>query len=285
MKKKSITFKISILFIVLIALYYLFTLWQHQHKPLTLYGNVDIRDVNLSFRVSGRLIELKVDEGDDVHKGDLIARLDPDPYQREVQAAQAMVSQQNAALDYAKAVFLREKKLLGTGASSTDHYESALSTYDAAKANLEKANAELSQTNLHLEDTSLYAPSDGVVLTRVLEPGSMVATNATIVTVSLIDPVWVRAYVSERELSKAKTGTHVKIYSDSTPEKFYEGKIGFVSSTAEFTPKTVETTDLRTELVYRLRIIVQDAKHELRQGMPVTVRFIADKDDATKLTK
>lgn len=210
--------------------------------------------------------------------------LDPEPYQREVQAAQATVNQQKAALNYAETVFTREQRLLGTGASSTDHYQSALSAHDAAKANLEKALAELAESTLHLEDTNLYSPSDGVVLTRVLEPGSMLATNATIVTVSLINPVWVRAYISERELSQAKTGTRVKIYSDSAPQKFYEGKIGFVSSIAEFTPKTVETTDLRTELVYRLRIIVQDPKHELRQGMPVTVQ-LDNKNNAIKHTK
>lgn len=76
MEKKNIAFKTGILLIIVIALYYMFSLWQHQHTPLILYGNVDIRDVNLGFRVSGRLMEFKVDEGDDVHKGDLMARLD-----------------------------------------------------------------------------------------------------------------------------------------------------------------------------------------------------------------
>src|SRR5689334_3413915 len=97
MEKKKIIRTIGITLLIIIALYYLFTLWQKAHTPLTLYGNVDIRDVNLSFRVSGRLIELKVDEGDTVHKGDLIARIDPEPYQDAAAAAKAAVDQQTAA--------------------------------------------------------------------------------------------------------------------------------------------------------------------------------------------
>ncbi len=274
MKAKNIAIRIGIVCLVLIAIYWIYTVWEQKHTPITLYGNVDIRDVDLSFRVSGRLLELNVDEGDDVHRGDLIARIDPDPYEREVKAAEATVNQQKASLDYAQTVYLREKRLHGTGASSEDNYQNALSSFNQTKANLAKAIAELSESNLRLQDTNLYSPSDGYVLTRVVEPGTMLAVQSPVITVSLVNPVWVRAYVAETELSKAKPGTAVKISADSLPDKSYDGKIGFVSSTAEFTPKTVETTDLRTELVYRLRIVVQDPHHELRQGMPVTVKIL-----------
>jgi HlyD family secretion protein len=218
-------------------------------------------------------MELKVDEGDIVYKGDLLARLDPDPYIREMHSLQALVNQQKADLAYREIVYAREKKLSGTGASSKDRYENAVAARDAAKASLDKVMADLSQATLRIQDTSLYSPSDGVVLTRAVEPGTMLAANSSLLTISLTNPVWVRAYISESELGKAKQGTQVRIYSDSYPEKSFEGKIGFVSSTAEFTPKTVETSDLRTDLVYRLRIVVQDPAHELRQGMPVTVKF------------
>ena len=274
MRKKGVLLLLGIIFLVIIVLYYIFIVWYHHNQHLTLYGNVDIRDVNLAFRVSGRLKELKVDEGDDVHRGELIARLDPDPYIREVNSAKAAIGQQKAALAYAETVYAREKKLFGTGASSIDRYENALTSRDAAKASLEKAIADLSQSTLHLQDTDLYSPSDGAVLTRAVEPGTMLAIGATVITVSLTNPVWVRAYISEKELTKAKQGTHVKVYADSRPNELFDGVIGFVSPTAEFTPKTVETTDLRTELVYRLRIVMKDPNHELRQGMPVTVTFL-----------
>jgi len=274
MNKKRIILLLGLCCLGVVAIYYSYFTWNHRNQHLTLYGNVDIRDVNLGFRVSGRLMELKVDEGDEVHKGELIARLDSDPYVREVNAAKAAVNQQKATLAYAQKVSDREKRLFGTGASSVDRYENALSSRDSMKAGLEKAIADLSQSELRLQDTALYSPSDGVVLTRAVEPGTMLAANASVITVSLINPVWVRAYVSEMELSKAKPGTHVTVHSDSNQHHSFDGVIGFVSPTAEFTPKTVETTDLRTELVYRLRIIMQDPNHELRQGMPVTIEFL-----------
>ena len=273
MEKKKVVVGLGIILIAIIAIYYAYNLHSNHNQPITLYGNVDIRTVNPGFRVSGRLMELKVDEGDEVHKGDLLARLDPAPYIREMHSLQALVNQQKADLAYREIVYAREKKLNGTGASSIDRYESALAVRDAAKASLDKVMADLSQATLRLQDTSLYSPSDGVVLTRAVEPGTMLVANSALLTISLTNPVWVRAYISETELGKAKQGTQVLVYADSWPDKSFAGKIGFVSPTAEFTPKTVETTDLRTDLVYRLRIVVQDPTHELRQGMPVTVKF------------
>ncbi len=275
--RKKTLLKLGIVLFVLIVFYYLFTTWYQHHKPLTIYGNVDIRDVNLGFRVSGRLLTLNVDEGDAVHTGELIGHLDPSPYLREVNAGKAAVNQQQALLQYAETVYAREKRLFGTGASSTDRYNNALSSRNAAKASLEKARADLSQSALRLQDAYLYSPSEGVVLTRAVEPGTMLAANDTVISVTLINPIWVRAYVTESELGKAKPGTQVKVYSDSFPNKPFDGQIGFVSPTAEFTPKTVETPDLRTELVYRLRIVMQDPHHELRQGMPVTVKLLTVK--------
>lgn len=272
MEKKKVIPGLGIIFVI-IAIYFFYSLRSNHDQTVTLYGNVDIRTVSPGFRVNGRLMELKVDEGDDVHKGDLLARLDPDPYIREMHSLQALVNQQKADLAYREVVYAREKKLNGTGASSIDRYDNALAARDAAKASLDKVMADLSQATLRLQDTSLYSPSDGVVLTRAVEPGTMLLANSALLTISLTNPVWVRAYIPEAELGKAKQGTSVRIYSDSYPDKSFEGKIGFVSPTAEFTPKTVETTDLRTDLVYRLRIVVQDPKQELRQGMPVTVKF------------
>lgn len=266
--------QLAIILLLLIILYFLYSLYRDHHRQLVLYGNVDIRDVNLGFRVTGRLMGLKVDEGDSVQPGELIGRLDPAPYQREVQAAQATLSQKKALLAYADTVYAREKRLAGTGASSVDRYENALKSLNAAKADLEKAAADLAQSELRLQDTNLYAPSAGMILTRAAEPGTMLSAGQTVVTETLINPIWVRAYVSEKDLGRAKPGTKVEVYSDSFPQKAFEGQIGFVSPTAEFTPKTVETPDLRTELVYRLRIVMHDPNHELRQGMPVTVKIV-----------
>lgn len=143
---------------------------------------------------------------------------------------------------------------------------------DAARAELALARAQAAQAETALEDTRLTAPEEGVVLTRVVEPGTVVQAGATIYSLALRDPVYIRAYVSEARMGEVPPGTEVTVISDSSG-RTYTGVVGFVSPRAEFTPKTVQTETLRTELVYRLRIRVTDADDRLLQGMPVTIRL------------
>lgn len=324
MNKKRIGI-IGVVILVVAAVYGFWHYQQQQEKPLTLYGNVDIRTVNLGFRVDGRLATLAVDEGDSVQPGQSLGKLDDGPYLNALQQAQANVASANAklallqagyrdeeiaqvrsqvaqllsAFSYADSFFKRQQGLWAKKATSADALEDARTLRNQAQANLQaakdklaqylngnrpqeiaeaKANlaqtaAALAQAQLNLQDTTLISPSAGTVLTRAVEPGTMLSAGSTVFTLSLTQPVWVRAYVNEASLGKAVPGTELRIYTDSRPGKPYHGKIGFVSPTAEFTPKSVETPDLRTDLVYRLRVIVTDADDALRQGMPVTLRF------------
>lgn len=269
--------------------------WWYQssrQQPLTLYGNVDIRTVNMSFRVGGRLASLTVDEGDNIRAGQTLGELDRAPYENALLQAQANVStaqaqydlmmagyraeeiaqaaaavkQAQAAYDYAQNFYQRQLGLRASSAISANDLENARSSRD-------QAQAALAQAKLDLHDTVLTAPSDGTLMTRAVEPGTMLNAGGTVLTLSLTHPVWVRAYVDEKNLGQAQPGQEVLLYTDSRPDKPYHGKIGFVSPSAEFTPKTVETPDLRTDLVYRLRIVVTDADGALRQGMPVTISF------------
>lgn len=294
-----------------------------QDKGLTLYGNVDIRTVNMSFRVGGRLASLTVDEGDAITAGQTLGQLDKAPFENallqakagvsvaqaqydlmqagyreeEVAQAAAAVKQAQAAYDYAQKFYQRQQGLWGSRTISANDLENALSSRDQAqatlksaqdklsqyrtgnrpqdiaqaKASLEQAQAQLAQAELDLRDTTLTAPANGTLMTRAVEPGSMLNAGSTVLTLSLTRPVWVRAYIDEPNLGQMQPGRELLLYTDGRPDKPYHGKVGFVSPTAEFTPKTVETPDLRTDLVYRLRIIVTDADDALRQGMPVTV--------------
>jgi HlyD family secretion protein len=140
----------------------------------------------------------------------------------------------------------------------------------AAAASLAAAEAARAQAETALEDTRLLAPADGIILARVLEPGSMVTPQNPVYTLALPNPVYIRAYAAETQLGQVAPGTPVRVTTDSSA-KVYAGKVGFVSPRAEFTPKSVETTALRTDLVYRLRIVVPDGEEGLRQGMPVTI--------------
>ncbi|HFN7955509.1 TPA: HlyD family secretion protein [Escherichia coli] len=264
--------------------------WWYQSRQdngLTLYGNVDIRTVNLSFRVGGRVESLAVDEGDAIKAGQVLGELDHKPYEIALMQAKAGVSVAQAQYDLMLAGYRDEeiaqaaaavKQAQATLKSAQDklrQYRSGNREQDIAqaKASLEQAQAQLAQAELNLQDSTLIAPSDGMLLTRAVEPGTVLNEGGTVFTVSLTRPVWVRAYVDERNLDQAQPGRKVLLYTDGRPDKPYHGQIGFVSPTAEFTPKTVETPDLRTDLVYRLRIVVTDADDALRQGMPVTVQF------------
>ena len=291
----------------------------------TFYGNVDIREVNLGFRVAGRVAKVFKDEGDAVRAGDLIAALDDEPFRtrleeakanlaslsavrnmkrngfraEEISQIEAALAERGAALENAQAELARRKSLLATRAVSQQDYDSvealyreASARYNSTKQNLSlmkagfraeeiaqaeadaaKAEASLHAAETDLADATLIAPEDGVVMTRAVEPGSIVQAGSTVATVNLGDPVWVRAYVGEPFLGLVKPGGNVLITSDLDPKKTYHGRIGYVSPRAEFTPKSVETTDLRTALVYRFRVVVSDADSALRQGMPVTVRL------------
>lgn len=146
----------------------------------------------------------------------------------------------------------------------------------AAQAQLRVYEATLALAKQELADTRLYAPADGIIQNRVLEPGDMAFPQNPAYTLALNDPIWVRAYVPEPDLGKISEGMPAQVMTDSFPGKTYEGTVGFISPTAEFTPKQVETSDLRTRLVYQVRVNVKNPRNELRLGMPVTVRIALD---------
>ena len=291
--------------------------------PLTLYGNVDIREVQLAFQDAGRIRALPVDEGARVAGGQVVAELDPTRYQLELQRlngevaaqtqvlarlrqgsrpqevarARAAMASARASLADAATQLARKQQLRTVNRISVQEVDTARTRVETLQANLKAAEEEVSlvvegprqediaaaEASLaalaaardlaaqRLEDTRLLAPAAGVIRTRILEPGAMAAPGAPVFTLALTDPLWVRAYISEPDLGLVHEGMRAEVRTDTLPDKTYQGWVGFISSTAEFTPKTVETTELRTKLVYRARIFVCDPQEELRLGMPVTV--------------
>lgn len=292
-------------------------------RILTLYGNVDIRQVDLGFRVGGRVARMLFDEGDTIAAGAVLAELDRRPFEdsarvaraeiavkeatlaklragsrvEEIAEAHAVLDERKAALRNAQLAYDRATRLVQTKVTSQASSDDAQAERDgavarvasaqaaldlllagsraediaAAEAALDGARANLTAAETALADTVLAAPADGVILTRVTEPGTIVGIGDTAYVLSLNRPVWVRAYVAEPDLGKIYPGQEVAVVTDSRPERPYKAQIGFISPVAEFTPKTVQTPELRTDLVYRLRVIVSDADQGLRQGMPVTV--------------
>jgi HlyD family secretion protein len=296
---------------------------------VTVYGNVEIREVDLGFRVSGRIADVLKDEGDQVEADTLLAKIDFEPLKHQLdslvaqkQAAQASyallvngyrqedVEQAKANWEYCSAVYdeavtelKRQEQLQKADAGRKQDHDRASYALDQAKAKLsvakaaydeavngfrsedvEKADAlidqldaEIAGIQLQLKDTQLKAPSAGTILTRAIEKGSMVSVGQTAFTITLDNEVWVRAYIPQDRLGDIEPGMPVSVFSDSRPEHPYQGHVGFISSKAEFTPKYVETEDLRSDLVYRFRVLVDDDVQGLRQGMPVTVKLFAER--------
>ena len=289
---------------------------------ITLQGNVDVRQVNLSFKVAGRVAEMKVDEGDSVELGTAVASLDKSYFADEVRLARAraaaqssivarlvngtrpeeiaqaraIVAERDAGVVLAQATLGRQEELAGKGYSPHQKHDEATAAsegalaaqktaqetlklaelgprsedIETAKAQLEAESAALAQAERRLSDADLISPSAGTVLTRVREPGAIVGAGETVYAVTITSPVWVRSYVAEPDLGRIQPGMPMEVRSDSG--KLYSGKIGFISPVAEFTPKSVETKELRTSLVYRLRIVVNGDTAGLLQGMPVTIK-------------
>ncbi len=142
-----------------------------------------------------------------------------------------------------------------------------------AQAQVEQAEAAVDAAELNLKDTELVAASDGVVVTRAIEPGTIVGPGSPVLVVAVTDPIWIRAYANEAQLALISPGTEVSVHTDARAGQPYRGQVGYVATQAEFTPKNVETEELRTSLVYRFRVIVTEHDDGLRQGMPVTIRL------------
>jgi HlyD family secretion protein len=326
MKKMKVRHALLILLLISALITGAYVYFHRDERPtdiLHLYGNIDIRQIQLAFQDTGRIRKLFFEEGERVEQGQLVAELDPERFeaaaaqagakveaQREVLArllsgsrpeeiaeARARVRAAEAVLKDAELNFQRTRELARTQYVSKEKLDNAEASLKSARADLDALKQELilavkgprkediaaaraqvkadeaalRLAERELADTRLYAPVPGVIQDRILEPGDMAFPQTPVYTLALTDPVWVRAYVSEPDMGKIAPGMNAMVHTDSFPDKQYPGWVGFISQTAEFTPKQVETTELRSKLVYQVRVYVCNPRNELRLGMPVTV--------------
>lgn len=305
--------------------------WGHRHagdiNELVLHGNVDIRQVSLAFDGSGRITEMRVEEGDRVTAGQIIALLDTRTLEIQAEQAEAQLGVQQQGLlklrngsrpeeikqaraqlasaeasavraeqDYSRATNLQTSNSSAITAQTVDQRradaESARAKVNELRATLQLAiegpraediasaeaqvkasEAQLAQLRHQIDLGKLRSPADAVVRSRLHEPGDMVTSQSAVYTLALTKPKWARVYVSEPDLGKIKPGMAAQVFTDSHPDQPVAGTVGYISSVAEFTPKSVQTEELRTSLVYEVRIIVEDPADALRLGQPVTVRL------------
>jgi HlyD family secretion protein len=300
----------------------------HREEKLTLYGNVDIREVQLAFNDSDRIVRMYVQEGDFVRPGQLLAELDARRYTANFEQARRNVEAQRQILErmlhgsrpeeieqarstmealratmldadvtYRRDVELRRNQVIPQQTlddaaaklkEARGNYEAARQAWilavkgpriediENARQALKADEAALALAERELADTKLYAHSEGIIEDRILEPGDMAAPNVPVFTMALTNPLWVRAYVPETYMGRIYLGMKASITTDSYPGKIFQGWIGYISPTAEFTPKNVETPELRTRLVYQVRVYACNPQNELRLGMPATVTVALD---------
>jgi HlyD family secretion protein len=289
--------------------------WFYRSEPepqgLTLYGNIDQRQLELAFTDSERVAEILVQEGDEVNPGQVLARLETRRLEDRIAVAEAQAAAAEAALTklkngtrpeeigQAKAAVATAKAEAALAEAQYERFnalwnaskEKAVSRQDVdekrrqrdvarAKLNFEQASlllaekgprsedvaeAEalllaqrrgLDQLRNQLGDAELRSPIRAVVNNRLMEPGEMASPQRAVFSLAVSSPKWVRAYVSEHDLGRVRHGMNAVVRTDSHPSEGIAGTLGFISSVAEFTPKTVETPELRTSLVYEVRIYV-----------------------------
>lgn len=250
------------------------------NSALTLYGNVDIRQVQLAFNAAERISKMLAKEGEHVKKGQLLATLNTVSLRQQLHKAQAEVKAARIAASNAQSNYQRAKALVAQHFVAQEKADNARDAYNAAEAKLQVSQATLKLAQKALADTSLYAPDDGIIQERILEVGDMASPQRPVYTLALTDPLWVRVYVQETSLGKVKPGMLADVTTDSYPGKHYRGWVGYISPTAEFTPKAVETTEVRSSLVYQARVFVCNPQNELRLGMPATVTITLDQPPA-----
>ena len=308
-------------------LYYFFTQDKKEGNDLIkVSGNIETTEVNVGFKVPGRIVSLSVQEGDWVENGKVLAKLDDEDLRNrfelakatlnsaqaklskllagsrpeELREAEAVLFQAKSDLENKQAHYERMKPLFERGVIPKENLDNAEAGFKMAKASFQKATenyllvkegprkediedaraqveqarASLKLAETQLSYTVLHSPLSGVVLVKSSEMGEVVNPGTSVLTLADLGNVWLKAYIPETDLSKVKWGQEVVVTTDLRPRKEYKGKISFISSQAEFTPKSIQTEKERVTLVYRIKVDIPNPDRELKPGMPADGKIL-----------
>jgi HlyD family secretion protein len=322
-----------ILLIVIIAVIIaglLYTFFTRDKKEgndfIKISGNIETTEVDVGFKIPGRIVSRFFEEGDWVDQGKVLAKLDDEDLRNRLEVARATLMSAQARLSkllagsrpeeireaeanlnqarfdlenketqYERMKSLFEKRVVpkemldnaeAAFKIAKASFQKATENYllvkegprkediDDAKAQVEQARASLKLNETQLSYTTLYSPLSGVVLVKSGEIGEVVNPGTPIVTLADIENIWLKAYIPETDLSKVKWGQEVMVMTDLHPKKEYRGKISFISSQAEFTPKQIQTEKERVTLVYRIKVDIPNPDRELKPGMPADGKIL-----------
>jgi HlyD family secretion protein len=241
----------------------------YKQKVLIQQATVNVRKSHLELLLAGT----REQEVSALRQAMLNAQADLDEKKIENDRAQRLFSKDevsaqerdlaNTALKRAEATFQAAQQHYNEGVEGARKEDIAI-----ARANLKEADADLGLSKVNLDYTTLHAPSAGVITVREAELGEVVNPGTPIVTLADLDHIWLRAYIAETDLGRVRWGQEATITTDTYPGKQYRGRISFISSSAEFTPKSVQTYKERITLVYRIKIDIDNPNFELKPGMP-----------------
>jgi HlyD family secretion protein len=275
-------------------------------------GTIEGTDVNIGTEVAGKVKELLVDEGSRVVKGDTLLVIDDAEYQIQLRQALANLGsfesayklsvegsrkediiQAEAAFKNAEADYIRMKELLTAQTITQKQYDDAYTKYVAAQQTYQKlqrgsrteeingarqrrdyASAQIDLLKKKIHDCYITAPSNGTVTLKAVEPGEFVTMGMNILRLTYLDRVKLTIYVNETDLGKIKLGQTAKVTIDANPNKSLDGIVVYISPTAEFTPKNVQTKEERTKLVFGVKIEINNPDGALKPGLPADATII-----------
>jgi len=326
---------IIVVVVIAVLLYYLFPQDKKEGNDfIKVSGNIEATEVDVGFKISGRIVSRFFGEGDWVDRGKVLAKLDAEDLRNrlevaratlisaqarlnkllagsrpeEIRGAEATLNQVRFDLENKEAHYERMKLLFERGVIPKEVLDNSEAAFNIAKASLEKAKenyilvkegprkediedmrAQVDQARAsvklnvtQLSYTTLYSPISGVVLVNSGEIGEVVNPGTSILTLADIENVWLKAYIPETDLSKVKWGQEVIVTTDLRPKKEYRGRISFISSQAEFTPKQIQTEKERVTLVYRIKVDISNKDRELKPGMPADGKILLESSSPKK---
>jgi HlyD family secretion protein len=235
---------------------------------------VEVTEVNIGFKTPGRIAKLLVEEGHRVRKGERLAGLDSAEVRSIVEQHRATVRSAEAEFEKARKDYDRYRTLSQDGAITIQQLDASRKAHDASLSLLDQARAALRTAEVRLHDMTVDAPVSGVVLSRNAEPGETVAAGVTVYTLGDLDNPWVKVYVNETKLGLVRLGQKAQVSVDTFPNRVYDGRVTYIASEAEFTPKNVQTQEERVKLVFGVKVSVWNQNEELKPGMPADVKII-----------
>ncbi|MHB8154641.1 MAG: HlyD family secretion protein [Candidatus Omnitrophota bacterium] len=270
--------KLIILIVVIVAtgifslLYFIKE--KNLNKVIKVSGNIEGDDVRISFRVDGQIVELLTDEGKVVKQGEIVARLNTDELIKEKDNAAASLKAAQFDYELAKIDYQRSENLLKEGAVSMQKRDQDKTKYNASAAKVEQLKASLALADTRLGFADLASPLNGYILVKSSLAGEVVKSGTPVFTAVDLNNIWVTAYINEKDLGRVKLNQESEVTTDTFTGKKYKGRVSFVSSQAEFTPKFIQTQEERVKLVYRIKVQVDNSSLELKPGMPADAYII-----------